>query len=52
MATVGSGKYTYEVIEDWACLPDNITFGNVSAVATDSRSAIVVVPETEFMQLL
>ena len=40
MATVGSGKYTYEVIEDWARLPDNITFGNVSAVAADSQDRV------------
>ena len=40
MATVGSGKYTYEVIEDWARLPDEITFSNVSAVATDSQDRV------------
>ena len=42
MATVGSGKYTYEVIEDWARLPDHITFSNVSAVATDSQDRVYV----------
>ena len=36
MATVGTGKYTYELIENWAKLPPGETFGNTSAVATDS----------------
>ena len=37
MATVGTGKYTYEFIENWAKLPPGETFGNTSAVATDSQ---------------
>ena len=37
MTTVGSGKYTYELIESWAKLPEGETFGMVSAVATDSK---------------
>ena len=27
MATVGSGKYTYELIENWGKLPAGDTFG-------------------------
>jgi len=38
MATVGTGKYTYELIENWAKLPSGETFGNTSAVATDSHN--------------
>jgi DNA-binding beta-propeller fold protein YncE len=42
MATVGSGKYQYELIENWAKLPAGQTFGNVSAVATDSQDRVYV----------
>ena len=37
MTTVGSGEYTYELIESWAKLPAGDTFGMVSACATDSE---------------
>jgi hypothetical protein len=40
MTTVGSGKYTYELIESWAKLPPGETFGMVSAVATDSQDRV------------
>ena len=40
MATVGSGKYTYTLIEDWAKLPAGETFAMVSAVATDSQDRV------------
>ncbi len=40
MTTVGTGKYTYELIESWAKLPDGETFGMVSAVATDSQDRV------------
>ena len=40
MTTVGSGKYTYELIESWAKLPQGETFGMVSAVATDSQDRV------------
>jgi DNA-binding beta-propeller fold protein YncE len=42
MATVGTGKYQYELIENWAKLPPGETFGNTSAVATDSRDRVYV----------
>ena len=42
MATVGTGKYTYELIENWAKLPPGETFGNTSAVATDSQDRVYV----------
>ena len=42
MATVGSGKYKYELTESWAQLPTGHAFGNVSAVATDSRDRVYV----------
>ena len=47
MATVGSGKYTYEVIEDWATPPDGTAFGTVSAVAADSQDRVYVFQRTE-----
>lgn len=42
MATVGSGAYTYELIQDWAKSPQGQTFGTVSAVATDSQDRVYV----------
>jgi DNA-binding beta-propeller fold protein YncE len=40
MATVGTGKYTYTVIQDWAKLPPGETFAMTSAVATDSQDRV------------
>ena len=42
MATVGSGKYTYEYVENWAKMPAGMSFGAVSAVATDSQDRVYV----------
>ncbi|MBM3340937.1 MAG: hypothetical protein FJY56_02335 [Betaproteobacteria bacterium] len=39
---VGSGAYTYELIEDFAKLPAGETFGNISRVATDARRRLYV----------
>jgi len=40
MTTVGAGRYTFEVHEQWAVLPTGWTFGPVSAVATDSQDRV------------
>ena len=40
MATVGSGRYTYTVEEDWAKLPEGESFAMVSAIATDSQDRV------------
>jgi len=40
MTTLGSGKYTYTAILDWAKLPGDDTFETVSAVATDSQDRV------------
>ena len=42
MTTVGSGKYTYTLEESWAHLPEGMTMGNASAVATDSENRVYV----------
>ena len=42
MTTVGSGKYTYVLEREWAQLPDGMTMGNASAVATDSQNNVYV----------
>ena len=42
MAIIGTGKYRYELIENWARLPAGQAFGNVSAVATDSQDRVYV----------
>jgi hypothetical protein len=40
MTTVGTGKYTYTLMENWAKLPTGETFGMVTAVATDSEDRV------------
>ena len=40
--TVGSGRYTYILEEHWARLPEGMTMGNASAVATDSQNRVYV----------
>ena len=42
MTSVGTGKYVYTLTENWAKLPQGETFGNVSAVATDSQDRVYV----------
>ena len=42
MTTVSSGKYTYILEENWAHLPEGMTMGNASAVATDSQDRVYV----------
>ena len=40
MATVGSGQYTYELIENWGNLPSGQTFGRIVAMAVDSQDRL------------
>ena len=40
MTIVGMGDYKYEVVEDWAKLPDGESFAMVSAMAADSQNRI------------
>lgn len=42
MATVGSGKYRYRLVENFGQLPTGETFGIASAVATDSQDRVYV----------
>ncbi len=42
MTAVNAGRYTYELIKDWAKLPPGETFAIVSAVATDSQDRVYV----------
>jgi hypothetical protein len=43
MATIlGSGEFRYEVIENWARLPDGWTFKDVAAVAVDHMDRVYV----------
>ena len=42
MTTVGSGKYTYQLVQDWPKLPDGMTLGAVSAIATDSQDRVYI----------
>jgi len=40
MTTVGSGKYTYELVQDWPKLQQGESLGVVSTVATDSQDRV------------
>ncbi len=42
MTTVGTGNFTYELVQDWPKLPEGWTFGTTSAVATDSQDRVYV----------
>ncbi len=42
MTSVGTGKYTYEVVEGWAKLPEGWEFGMVVGVAVDSKDQVFV----------
>ena len=42
MTTVGTDKYTYRLVPDWAKPPQGETIGAVSAVATDSQDLVYV----------
>ncbi|HEY1265743.1 MAG TPA: hypothetical protein VGH16_00705, partial [Candidatus Binatia bacterium] len=38
--TVGTGKFTYKVVEGWGKLPDGWTFKEVAAVGVDRRDQV------------
>src|SRR5215470_20273522 len=40
MVTLGTDKYTYEVVENWAKLPDGWSFKEVAAVGVDSNDNV------------
>ena len=42
MTSVGSGRYQYQVIEDWAKLPEGWQFGILVGVAVDSNDLVYV----------
>jgi hypothetical protein len=39
MTTVGTGAYTYELVDDWAHLPDGWTLGQ-TGIVTDARDRV------------
>jgi len=43
----GFGKYTYEVVENWAKLPTGWSFGWIPAVACDSKDNVYVYSRSE-----
>lgn len=47
MMQVGYGSYRYEVIADWARLPDQWSFGWIPSVAVDSRDRVHVYSRSE-----
>ncbi|MBM3226996.1 MAG: hypothetical protein FJZ47_24785, partial [Candidatus Tectomicrobia bacterium] len=40
MVTLGTAQYTYEVIENWAKLPDGWSFREVAAVGVDAKDNV------------
>ncbi|MBM3924583.1 MAG: hypothetical protein FJ320_01130 [SAR202 cluster bacterium] len=40
MVSVGTGKYSYKVVEGWGKLPEGYEFGQVAGVATDSQGNV------------
>lgn len=42
MTTVGTGKYTYRLIQDWPKLPPSQSLSTTSSVATDSQDRVYV----------
>ena len=46
MATVGTGSYTYEMVEDWAKLPAGWTLGQ-TAIVTDSQDRVYLFNRSE-----
>ena len=43
MTRVGSGKYTYELIDNWGNLPTGWTLGRAVGVAVDSKDTVYVI---------
>ena len=42
MNTIKTDKYDYELVQSWGTLPDGMTFGTVSSVASDSQNRVYV----------
>ena len=42
MTTIKTDKYDYELVQSWGILPDGMTFGTVSSVASDSQNRVYV----------
>jgi len=42
MTQVGTGKHTYELVRDWPRMPQGVSLGVVSRVATDSQDRVYV----------
>ena len=47
MTNVGTGKYTYQLVENWARLPHGQEFGACMDVATDSQDRVYVFQRTD-----
>ena len=42
MVELGTGAFTYEVVEDWAKLPEGWSFQETAAVGTDANDNVYV----------
>ena len=46
MATIGTGAYTYELVEDWTRLPEGWTLGQ-TGIVTDARDRVYLFNRSE-----
>ena len=44
---VGQGDYQYEVVSDWAKMPEGWTFGWIPGVGVDSNDRVIVSSRSE-----
>ncbi len=52
MIVVGSGKFTYRVVETWAKLPDGWKFTQVAGIAIDSSDRVYVFNRSEHPMII
>jgi len=43
----GSGKYSYEVVEEWAQLPEGMTFSDVPSIFIDNKDRVYIFSRSE-----
>ena len=52
MAIIGSGQFTYEIVENWARLPAGWSFGTVTGVAVDFQDRLYVCQQQQTPPIL
>lgn len=52
MTTVGSGDFSYEVLDSWGALPEGFKWGQIGSVSVDPRDRVYVFTRTEHPLML